>query len=240
MKKKTVFWFSLIVLSVAAALMASHTLGRFSSSFSEDPQPVEPAALYFEATLADGQTYYVAEGEDLSFTVRNYDALEHVTATEIAFDVRVGGAAFSSHTLTASTMDSVEVSIPAAQLGAAGSVLALTLAATTPYEQTLTFTIRVVAPDAVNCYSITDKGDYVQLDLYLGGTLPAQDILVQYTGFAPDSTNDLTAAWTVDDGEGTLACTSLVPNARYTFYFFGKNAVSERSNEPLSGSISLA
>lgn len=238
MKKRKAFLALLLCLALITAAITAVTVARFQALYEDEPQAISPAAFYFEADLEEGETYFVAEGQDLVFTVRNHDTLSHVTAGTLSFQVAVNGTAVGSYTCTAGAAENKTVTVPAATLGAAGSIKQLTLSSTAPYTKTVTCNIEVIPVAAANTYSVTDKGDYVQLDLYVGSTLPTSDITIHYAGLAPDSTADLTASWTTA-GSGTIAVSSLTPYARYTLYFFGTKAVTPVTNAPLGSSITL-
>ena len=238
MKKK--IWILAVCAAVlAAAIVLPFTLAKYSDTFSQGMQPVEPAPFYFETDLKPEQTYYVAAGADLTFVARNHDTLLHVTGEAITFDVAVNGTSVGTYTCTASVAENKQITIPAAQLGAVGAVKRVTLTSTAPYAKEIGFNVQVVETTATNCYSVKDMGDYVRLDLHIGDALPATDITIVYEGLAPDSTNDLTASWTVENGNGTLAVANLLPYARYTLYFFGNKSVTERTNVTLDGTITL-
>lgn len=239
MKKITVFWVTWLSLFLAIATMATFTFARFLDTYADSPQLVAPSPFYFESTLAEGQTYYVAAGEDLVFTVRNHDTLSHVTKEALSFDVAINGTQLSTHTCTANIADNKTVTVPAAQLGAVGSIKSVTLTSSTPYVQAITFHVKVVVAEAVNCYSVADKGDYVQLDLYTGSTLPSHDITVNYGELAPDSTGALTSTWMTEAGSATIPVSSLLPYSHYTLYFFGRQPVSAKTNAALTATITL-
>ena len=73
----------------------------------------------------------------------------------------------------------------------------------------------------------------------MGAQLPASDITVRYSGFAPDSTGELSANWTLAEGEGIIPLTALTPYTHYTLYFFGKADVSPQANAPLGTVLTI-
>ena len=239
MKKR--IWIPVLCISVLAVLIValSITLARYTDTFSDGAQAIEPAPFYFETNLTVDETYYVAVGTDFNFFARNHDTLSHVTGQDIAFDVKINGTTVGNYTCTANVAEDKQIILSASQLGAVGTVKQVTLTSSEPYVKAFSFNVQVVDATATNCYSVKDMGDYVRLDICVGNALPATDIIVQYTGLAPDSTNDLTAGWTLEGGTGAISAASLLPYARYTFYFFGAKSVSEQTNVALGNVITL-
>ena len=233
MKKKHLIILCSLLISALLITAVALTLGRYADVFVST-QTVTPGSFYFETDLHADETYLVAAGQPFRFHVRNHDALGHVTAKDISFTVN--GTAY---TLPANIATDLEITVGAEAFGAVGTTHTVTVSATAPYAKTIALTVQVVDASAVNCYSVTDMGSYVQLDVYVGDTVPTQDIIIHYTGFSPDNTNDLMRTWMSTDGSATLAAASLQPYSHYTLIFFGTGSVTTVNAATLSGLTSI-
>ena len=65
-------------------------------------------------------------------------------------------------------------------------------------------------------YKITYKGYYVVLDLYTGNNL--EDIVIDYSGFEPDTANSLMSSFT-NGTTGTIESGDLEKNSHYELFF---------------------
>ena len=92
----------------------------------------------------------------------------------------------------------------------------VTLTTTSPFRKTLRAKFNFVGTGSTTSYKVTDKGYYIILDLYTGYNL--SNISIDYTGFKPDTANELISSWT-SGTTGTINSNNLEEHAHYELRF---------------------
>lgn len=85
-----------------------------------------------------------------------------------------------------------------------------------PYTTTLKAKFNFIGVGEKTGYKITYKGYYVVLDLYTGNNL--EDIVIDYSGFEPDTANSLMSSFT-NGTTGTIESGDLEKNSHYELFF---------------------
>ena len=222
---------ALAALALISVALACGTLAKYVGSSEGKPNLATSEEFFFTCNFEQGGVYLFPEENDFTFGVMNHNGLGVVNASDITYTVTVNGVALEANlsTLPANTETKIEHTIPASAL-TAGEDYLVTIQSSSPYVKTISFTVSAVTGIVGNTYTLVDKGGWVQLDLFIGTTVPAPDSLtIDYTGFAPDNTNDLMTEWLSAANTGKLS--TLSPYTQYTLIFFGTGEINEQTTK---------
>lgn len=228
----------LAVLFLVSLVAVSGVLARYSTTVESDPKLATTEDFYFECNFEHGGLYLFPAQRDFVFVVKNYDPFDHVSASNITFDVTLDGEEIESNQmLETGEISTKTVTIPQDKL-TLGKTHKVVITSRTPFVKTISFDIFVVEDKAGSFYTLADHGNWVQLDLYIGSDVPSS-LTIDYNGFAPDNTHSLMRGW-IEETKVTLYSTDLHPYTHYSLIFFGTtqiNEVSEKTALPESITI---
>ncbi|MBQ8392158.1 MAG: hypothetical protein IJX51_00145 [Clostridia bacterium] len=164
----------------------------------------------------NGKIYYALEGSSLDFYMHNNDQ-GIISNAKIEYETKVESDT-SPITQTGTLNEDVATSQPGASIANVkqGVTYTVTISVTKPYTETISFTVIPVKDELATYYNLEDKGEYVQLDLFVGNTGGNIDVTVDFGGLSPDSLNAVTSPWT----KGTPGVITATPYTHYTIYFF--------------------
>ncbi len=185
---------------------------------------ITPNEFYFtsdylkEVRSGDTVPTYKVYADSVKFTVANNDGVNYAEC-DIKYTVSItagSGGSLSTggdKTLTAGESEKSETHT---LKGTAGQTYTVTAASTSPYSMTLTAKFQFISVDDESYYTLTDKGTYIELDIYTASTVPSS-IAVNYgTSLAPDNTNSLMSGW-IDSTRGTI--NTLEAHSHYKLVF---------------------
>lgn len=235
-------------LIIAAAILVLLTLisavmlyARYINSSSGDDHLAEPAGFYFECDYQDGEQYIITLESDFTFQLSNHNGLGGISENSIVYNatVKLGDTAVftkTDTTISGGSEGSSTVTVPSSVM-TEGNVYTVTVNTVSPYEKTVSFEVRTVKASEGSYYTVSDKGAWVQVDIYVGSVAPTA-LTVNYGSLAPDNTNALMSDWQTASGSRTLS--DLEEYAHYTLIFFGDEAVTDiTSMTALPGTITL-
>ena len=224
-KKSYKIWAAaLAVIAVISAVLVSAVLAKYSSWATSGGKIATSQEFFFECSFEHDGSYLFPVGNDFEFTVRNHDAHGNCNQTDITYTVKLNDVQLDEvFTLTSGAERSQEHTISSDKF-TVGHKYKVTIESSAPYKKTIEFTISAVEATAKTLYTVADKGNWVQLDLYVGSE-PPELLTVNYGLLAPDNTNELMREWKTADGQQTLS--GLDAYTHYTLIFFGDAEVTE-------------
>ena len=246
MKKFTLTkWGTFLLIGLLALSLASIPIiySRYASHTESNTEIATPEAFYFECNFENGGLYLYPAGRDFTFTVKNHDGLDNVSNSDVFYTATVDSTTLSpigggESRLNGGVKSSQEFKIDHTQLET-GKKYTIQITSSEPFKKTISYQIFVVEDTVENFYSVSDHGNWIQLDLYIGTTEP-DSLIIQYGNLlAPDNTHPLMLAWKTSDGAATLTNTELHPYTHYTLIFFGEKDVATVEKAPLPATIIL-
>ena len=236
----TILLIALLVLALAGIPVI---YSRYAARTESQTKLATPEAFYFECNFEDGGLYLYPAGRDFTFEVMNHNALGNVSKSNVSYTVSVDSTPVTpigggEPLLNGGSEDSQNFKIDSTLLET-GKKYTIKITSSAPFEKTISYQIFVVEDTVENFYSVSDHGNWVQLDLYIGTAEP-NSLTVQYGDqLAPDNTHPLMRAWKTSDGQATLTDTELHPYTHYTLIFFGDKNVATVENAPLPETVIL-
>ncbi|MBQ8496665.1 MAG: hypothetical protein IJ489_04320 [Clostridia bacterium] len=217
--RKRILAVCLVAILLAVACLGTVTLAKYVSETENNKNLAEAGELIFYAAgYEDGGTYYIS-GDSFTFHLYNYTG-DFKTPFDIQYDVSVDNGAqvsLSTGILLGKKASSQKITVENLK---SEKFYCVTVTMTSPYEKTISFIISTHQDVVANQYAITDNGNWVQLDLYIGSN-PPTDLTISYGALSPDTLNRLMVDWTQNEnGNGLLKAENLQKYAHYTLIFF--------------------
>lgn len=200
------------LICVSISFIAKYVVNLQESTIAKS------ADLVFESdylTDDDNIPEYNIYSDSVSFKLKNNDD-ENLYKNEknISYTITTSGGTLSSSngTLKKGSNDEDTITLTS------DSEQSCIVEATTkkPYSKTLRAKFNFVGVDEKTGYKVTDKDYYVVLDLYIGNIL--EDIVIDYSGFEPDTANNLMSSFTTGT-TGTINSSDLEKNSHYELCF---------------------
>ena len=240
-KTKKIFIAIALLLSVLSAAGVCEVLARYTVTNKGFMNQADPEQFYFECNFDNGGDFLIPYEEDFSFVLKNYDVFGRVTPSPITYSVEISGIdmEYTTYTLEADQKSETTVIIEKEKLEY-NKTYTVTVTSSSPFSKTISFDITTVSGHIDNFYTVTDNGNWVQLDLYIGTVAP-ETLTIEYgDNLSPDNTNDLMRTWLISDISKALSKTELHSYSHYTLIFFGTQDVTEViSKAPLNNEIVL-
>ncbi len=233
-------------LAIGYAMVQDQLTVKGSLSVQGEPSLADSKPFAFRSDfLTDAETVptYKVYGTTVDFVLFNYDDLTETEGTGVSYTLSVSGNATldsASHTFTEGAKGTKKHTLTYGGT-ADGSVTITATETAASQPHTLGATFEFIVQEPATYYSVTDHGNYIVLELFIGETVP--EITVQYGDtLLPDNTNDFMSGWLTVDAQGRL--TGMVPHAHYELVFYkaaGAGSIAAVTKRELTGqSIDLS
>jgi len=216
----------LTALLLTSVFAVCEVYARYALRVDSDVKHAQSEEFYFESNFEDGGLYLFPSDRDFPLLVKNYDYFEKFSASDVSYTVSLDSEKIHESVLSGGESDEEYVTIEKSRL-AVGNTYKVTLSSKTPFVKNIEFSIFVVDDTVESYYTLTDEGNRVKLDLYIGTTAPKTLNIAYGTELSPDNTNSLMRGWTSADGTATLTDDDLHCYSHYTLIFFGDEEITE-------------
>ena len=236
MTRKKLIVIGLCVAAIASVCLVTTTLAKYVIQLRSDKNLASAGDFIFYSTVADGSTVNAIkiDGKLSSFFHVRNNVDGFITSFDISYSVKVDNGATvkineektDSGSLVGNAENEGLIEIGNLQ---PNQTYTVTVFATAPYQKEITFTINTYESVVPTTYSVTDHGNWVQVDLNVGTCADgAYNVYINYAALSPDSLNDMMKDWTqVSNGSNRVE--DLRPYAHYTFIFFENSDDSKKN-----------
>lgn len=229
----------MIALIVGTVTFSGITLAKFVSQ-DNTKTPIQPAYFHFNCSRAENETYVlnVKEGEittSTSFSVNNY-VFDVASYENINYKVTlVDDETSISSVIKEDVLQGQVLSEDLIEVNglSEGKTYTVIVTSDSPYIREYSFKYYVANKTLETYYTIKDHGTWIQLDLYIGGSAPSEDITIVYGDkLAPNPTLDIMQEWEMSN-QHTINKEDLEINTHYTYQFVeltsGEYSIEEKT-----------
>lgn len=199
----------LLTMSFVSTIFAKYVSNVESGSL------IKPNAFYFNTNYEDKQ-FYELYSDEIVITVSN-SYLDYVTQEDVEYSLVVkeegniiiaqSGTLTKSITSKTHTLD-VEFD----------KEYTVVITSTAPFVKQIEYSFKTYASYVDSYYTLTDMGGWIELDLYIGTTVPNSIIVNYISALSADNTNPLTKDWY--GTQGIISNSLIINNAHYKLIFF--------------------
>lgn len=238
--KDKVINFVSIALVATAITFSSVTLAKFVSQ-DDTKTPIRTAYFYFNCSKAENETYVlnIKDGEttaSTSFTVNNY-VFDVASYENINYQVTLIDDETSISTLIKDdVLEGQKISEATIDVTGLveGKTYTVVVSSDVPYVRQYSFKYYVAKKELATYYTVKDNGTWIQLDLYIGDTVPNEGITVVYGDkLSPNPTLDSMAGWE-SINQHVITNDKLQVNTHYIFQFVelvaGEYSISDKTS----------
>lgn len=213
MSKRFIIFGFVIVLLFSMSLVSS-IFAKYVSNV-ESGSLVKPNAFYFSTNYEDKQ-FYELYSDEIIITVSN-SYLGYVTQEDIDYSIIVKEnediIIAQSGTLTNS--DTTKTHTLKVEFDKEYTVI---VKSTSPFVKQIEHSFKTYASYVDSYYTLTDMGSWIELDLYIGTTVPNSIIINYISELSADNTNPLTKEWY--STQGVISNSLIINNSHYKLIFF--------------------
>ena len=237
-----------ITLLVGVISFSGVSLAKYVSQGSTKT-PIEPGYFHFNCSKVENETYVLnIKGDEdtasTTFTVNNY-VFDSYSQDDIFYSVDlIDDETSVSTTIKNGVLTKNKLSEETVEINGLveGKTYTVKVHSNAPYFIEYSFKYFVAKKELNTFYIVTDNGSWIQLDLYIGDTLPTQDIIIVYENkLTPNPTASSTEGWELS-GSHTISKNSLQVNTHYVYEFVeltsGNHEVSAKT-EIINNKINL-
>lgn len=216
--------FILYILIISFSLTLSLVSGVLAKYVQEknNETVIKPNEFYFYSNYENDNTYEIYDNKIIIEVNNSY--LGNNTKENISYIIKVNGVTeVNDGNLSGnvSSSNSHELSVNYDE------VYVVVIESTSPFKKTIIHTFKTHSSTIDSKYSITDKGDWIEVDLYIGTSCPNQINIIFSEKLLADNTNPLMDDWY--GISGTIMKSEITTNAHYNLVFF-KTDLRDYSN----------